>query len=261
MIWLIRKLNTSESHSDFPETVRLGGVMVRKKWLVLSVVLVMAGLIVASFGNASREVTTSLGDTKQSELNVLSIGDNYTKGQKLVLGISPGREWYWYADTTDEFKVGGDYIELVPVNVTIIDPYEQSTKLEAEYRVVEGTQDLALFIVKVHHKSDGLSLKIFNNTWSVGNNTYTGEYLDEYLYGQCVIGGTVNVDGFYNVTVTLMGPPIPPTRLYLYKYRAEMVKDQWFLIPTGGVTVVAGCAVWVWAARTRPQKKHTGLKK
>lgn len=227
----------------------------RKSWLVLGIVTMFIGILTASFGNASREVASIVGEPKQSELHASSIGDSYSKGQKLVLGISPGDDWYLYADVSDEFKVGGDYIELVPITVIIIDPVSNVTILEAGYRVIEGTYDLALFIVKVYQNGAGLTFSTFNNTWNVGNNSYTGEYLDERLFGQSIIGGLANFDGYYNVSIGQAWPPIPPTRLTLYKYKLETVKDQWFLIPAGAVTAIAGGILSIWATRFT-QKKH-----
>jgi hypothetical protein len=231
----------------------------RKSWLVLGIVAMFIGILIASFGNASHQVATMVGEPKQSELHASSIGDSYSKGQKLVLGISPGNDWYLYADTSDEFKVGGDYVYLVSITVIVIDPNGNVTILEAEYRVIEGTTDLALFVVKVYQKGAGLTFSTFNNTWNVGNNNYTGEYLDEQLSGQSIIGGLVNFDGYYNVSIGQAWPPSPPTRLTLYKYKLETVKDQWFLIPAGAVTVIAGGILSIWATRFT-QKKHVKLK-
>jgi hypothetical protein len=127
----------------------------------------------------------------------------YLKGQKLLVNIGAGQHWADYADISDEFQEGGQFVSLVAVNVTIIAPNGHAMKLEAEYHKVPNTEDLALYIVKVSQKSDGLTLRTSNRTWVSESNSYTSEY----LFGN-EIGGITNMDGTYNVTVSLLGPPI-----------------------------------------------------
>jgi hypothetical protein len=224
--------------------------IVRKKWLIVSVVLACIGIPLIYYGNASREVTTLL-DHAQSDVNKTSFTFDYSKGQKLLVGVGVGKDWFLYADVSDEFKEGGAYVSLVAVNVTVIDPNGHPTKLEAEYRVVSGTEDLALYIVKVYQKSDGLTLKTFNQSWVAGNSNYTSEYLFENE-----MGGIANMDGTYNATVSLVGPPIPPTTITLYKYSVTTVSDYWYLLPLGAAMLVVGGLIAVLAGLTTPRKSH-----
>jgi hypothetical protein len=224
--------------------------LVRKIWFVVGLVVICIGIPLAYLGNVSREVTEYL-DSHQSETNVSSVTFEYLKGQKLLVGVGPGKGWDVFADVTDEFKEGGQWVSLVAVNVTVIAPNGHPTRLEAEYRVKPNTQDLTLYTVKVNHKSDGLTLKTFNKTWVSGSNNFTSEYLFENE-----IGGITNWDGTYNATVSLVGPPIPPIRLTLYKYSVTIVYERWFLLPPGLAAVAIGSIVAVWAGRTTPRKTH-----
>ena len=224
--------------------------IVRKKWLIFGIVIACIGIPLIYFGNASREVT-SLLNSGQSDPNKNSFIYEYAKGQKLQVGVGPGRDWFVYADTMDEFSEGGQLIWLVGVNVTIIAPNGHSTKLEAEYRIVPNTEDLGLYVVKVYQKSDGLTLKTFNRTWVSGSNNFTSEYLFE-----SEMSGITNLSGVYNATVSLVGPPIPPTRIMLYKYSVTTVYDYWYLLPPGAAMLAVGSLIAVWAGLTTPRKTH-----
>ncbi|MGQ9690833.1 MAG: hypothetical protein ACUVQY_06150 [Thermoproteota archaeon] len=229
----------------------------RKMWVVLGIILMLCGFIVTSYGNAPKEIPNLIGQPKQSSINATSIGDYYNRTQKLLLGIAPGKDWYLFTDTSDEFVEGGKLIPVVSVTVMVIDPQGKTTHLEAEYRVVEGTESIALLVVKVYNKSDGLILKTFYHNWTDSfGNTYTGEYLYERE-----IGGIVNFDGLYTITVSLLGPPIPPSRLTLYKYRIDVVNERWFLFPVGGALIAFGGVMSIWAARSTPRKTRPTLKK
>lgn len=230
----------------------------RKAWLTLGIIIVLCGLIVTSYGNASKEIPNLIGQPKQSSVNATSIGDYYNRTQKLVLGIAPGKRWYLFAETLDEFVEGGKWIPVVSVAVMVVDPQGKTTHLEAEYRVIEGTQNLGLLVVKVYNKSDGLSLKTFYRNWTdVFGNSYTSEYLYERE-----IGGIANFDGWYNVTVSLLGHPIPPTQLTLYKYRIEVVNERWYFFPMGGALIAFGGVMSIWASRrSTPRKTRPTLRK
>ncbi len=222
----------------------------RRNWLIVGVVIACIGIPLIYFGNASREVTTLL-ENARSDINKTSFVLEYSKGQKLLVGVGVGKGWFLYADVSDEFKEGGQYVSLVAVNITIIAPNGHLTKLEAEYRLVPNTEDLSLYFVKVNQKSDGLTLRTFNRTWVSGNSNFTSEYLFE-----SEIGGIANMDGTYNATVSLLGPPIPPTQLTLYKYSVTTVSDYPCLLPPGAAMLAVGSSIAVLAGLTKPRKTH-----
>lgn len=228
----------------------------RRNWLIVGVVVACIGIPLIYFGNASREVTDLLG-SRPSDPRQSSIDYEYLKGQKLLVGVGTGKDWFYFSDTSDEFMSGDQYISFIPVNVTIIAPNGHSTKLEAEYRIVPNTENLGLYVVKVDHKSDGLTLKTFNSTWM---DRYTrANHTSEYLF-ESEIGGIANVEGTYNATVSLvMNPSIPPTRLTLYKYSITTVYDHWYLLLPGAAMLAVGSIIVVLAGLTTPRKIHAKL--
>jgi hypothetical protein len=231
----------------------------KKMWFAFGILLILVGCIVGVYGTPSEEKEGTLLESKESPINAWSVSFYYHAGQWLELGIAQGENWvYLPFDTTDEFKVGGEYIEFCPVTVTITGPTGHNATLEAEYRPVEKqtVTTVNIFIVKVLQKSAELKLQSSNDTWTSGNDTYTSEY----LY-QPKIYGLTQLDGSYTVTVSRLGLPSPPSKLILYKYELEIDRDQWFLIPIGGIVAISGGGVSVWSAKSGTRKRSIKLKK
>jgi hypothetical protein len=228
----------------------------KKTWLVFGILLIFVGFIVGLYGNSSKENVGELLGSKESSIHAWSVTLDFNAGQMLKLGIAQGQSWI-PNDVTDEFKVGGQFIEYLPVMVTITAPTGHNTTFEVEYRTIDiERQAVAVFIVKVLQKNAELKLESSNDTWTSGNNTYTSEYLN-----QPEISGIVELNGWYTATVSRIGLPTPPTRLTLFKYKVEIVKDQWFLIPIGGTTAILGGGISVWSTKSKTHKKPVKLKK
>jgi len=215
--------------------------------IYLAVFTVMLGLAIAIYGSMSKEKVNFVG-SEESGRPALTLSAYYKKGQKLGFGLSPGEGWEYSLDTSDEFKVGGQYIKTVPVTVLIRTSAapDKNVTLEVEYSDV-GSQGpkilLDVFIIKVLSKSDILKMETSIESWTSWNGTInTSEYLNERKPQLGI--GTVQYEGDYQIEIIAVNyikpPPSPPNNIILYIYNVEKVMDCWYLIPVGLILIVSG---------------------
>ncbi len=212
--------------------------MALKMGVYLGVIIIALGLVITIFGTSTRE-KANLADRIESSKGALTLSAYYKRGQKLGFGISPGEGWEYLLDTSDEFKVGRQYIETVPVTIlinTTAAPGKNVT-LEVEYSAVESQGPkvlLDVFVIKVLSKSDILKMETSTENWTSGGGIInTSEYLNERKPQLGV--GIVQYDGYYQIEVIAVGyiKPLPPNSITLYIYDIEKVMDHWYLIPIG----------------------------
>jgi len=213
----------------------------------LAVSVMMLGLAIAIYGIMPREKVNFVG-SKESGRGALTLSAYYKKGQKLGFGLSPSDGWEYFLDTSDEFKVGGQYINIVPVTVLITTSAvpDKNITLEVEYSNV-GAQGpkilLDVFIIKVLSKSDILKMETSIENWTSSDGKInTSEYLNERKPQLGI--GTVQYDGDYQIEIVAVNyikpPPSPPNNIILYIYDVEKVMDCWYLIPVGSILIAAG---------------------
>ncbi|MEM2292741.1 MAG: hypothetical protein QXX41_05650 [Nitrososphaerota archaeon] len=219
------------------------------------------GLIASLWGSLTQE-KANLVTRKESERSALTLSVQCKKGQKLGFGISVGDGWEWFMDTSDEFKVGGQYIDYVPVTVliTMTTVPSKNITLEVEYSPVKSqgpTVLLDVFIIKVIHKSDIMKMETSIESWMSGDTVYTSEYLNERKPQLGV--GIVQYDGEYQIEIIAVGhikpPPQPPKNIVVYIYNVEKARDYWYFIPTGSMIIVLGAFIIVKEKRKRKKAR------
>jgi hypothetical protein len=218
------------------------------RWRIyLAVFIVMLGLAIAIYGSMTKEKVNFVG-SEEAGRGALTLSVYYKKGQKLGFGLSPGEGWEYFLDTSDEFKVGGQYINTVPVTVLIRTSAapDKNVTLEVEYSDV-GSQGLKtlldVFIIKVLSKSDILKMETSIENWTSSDGKInTSEYLNERKPQLGI--GTVQYDGDYQIEIVAVNyikpPPSPPNNIILYIYDVEKVMDCWYLIPLGLLLIATG---------------------
>jgi len=232
----------------------------------LGVIIAIAGCVVALFGTITRENSTIVA-REESQSNVWSFSAHYDKGQKLGFGLSTGDYWLAY-ETSDEFVVGGDFIDYLPVIVTITAPTPAPGKnvtFEVEYTPNPASTApipaLDILIVKVLHKSDILKMETSIEDWTTldGKNTFTSEYLEDSSTHSGV--GIVQHSGWYYVTINPVGLSSPPRKIVLYKHNVEIAQDYWYLIPVGAAIAAIGVVVAVFGARSVQKRARVEMLK
>jgi len=170
-----------------------------KKWMLgLGLILILVGVGMAYNYNANNERVREV--QVAYELKAWSVSSEFAKEDKIVLDTpTPGVEWS--VGAFDEGPEGGAFLY---VYINFQDPRGNITKFEVPYVCTEQAKLYAWPGIQVIRNDGGLDVSLlYNETWKA----YFG------------IGGIVQYDGTYTVTIVGIEPPRenPPESLRLYK--------------------------------------------
>lgn len=199
-----------------------------KKLLAVALTFLMAGILISSYSNTrvERVKWETLGSRifSQNDSDVLSqpwiayCKENVTAGDKIIVDITPGTNWYQFKHGIPEDPYNMKYFSI---NVSIIDPFNNRTWFEITY-VAPGEALLPWRI------------KLLSNDGALIVNTTKNGIAPE-------IGGTAERSGNYSVLVPQVYPS-PPREIKIMKEIRYYIKPWNYLLPIG-LSMTCGGAV------------------
>ncbi len=219
--------------------------------LITGVILLITGIIVTPWAVLIRSVepiTDPYPARQEPVTDSWSISANYSAQQRLMLSISPGKNWAMFAGPSEDYQMGaGIQTSVLLVYVVVTDPNGGKTKVEIVYIApeAEGQQlerTLFIFADKVLSDGGGLTFEEEYITQRV-NSTILMWPPKTPLVGQFM--GITNYEGRYELTIlqNISDTPTPPYTLMLYKQPVKFVQPFLLIAPVGGVFIaVGGCA-------------------
>ena len=252
----------------------MAGIM-RKEWLALGLILIVAGLALLSF---SRTVVSNdnyivkasvdnLANINEGRPMELSVAANFSTGQRFFFNFTHGRFWGLSYDqqhglepANTNFAPGWTILPFKTLEVDVSTP--SGDVVDCEVYLVGAIKPLAVSYLNVSTDFTPLS---------EGNLTFSNT---------AAVQGLVEHSGLYTVTVTDIEPYVqrsaglqynissdptigdPPSNMSLYN--VETVETRPFFsafVATGAVLLTCGVSISVWSARSKGRRHLTKYSK
>lgn len=250
----------------------------KKEWLALGLVLILAGLALLYFSNTtvyqdSYLFKASVDNSANYDENLpaqLSLTANFTAGNRLFFNFTQGRFWGVQYDQDHGLEPANPL--FVPGNLSTgvaIEPYKTAQlflytpsgdMVLTEVYLVAGNEPFA--VVYLNQSADFVPLPGRNLTFvNIG------------------MEGTVERTGNYTVKINDILPPImkdandiyritsdpttgdPPLQMYLWNVETVVTKPYFVsFVSAGGVLLLVGVVSSVWAARPRNRRRAQNLR-
>ncbi|MCD6241791.1 hypothetical protein J7K27_09860 [Candidatus Bathyarchaeota archaeon] len=228
-----------------------------KKLLAVALTFLIAGILISSYSNTSAERVRweSLGSKLFSqELNnpeiwkqpwVAFCEKNVTAGDKIVVDVIPGINWYQFTHGIPEDPYNPNYYSI---NVTVIDPLGGRTLFKIIYVTPKPSSEYTQGILLPWR------IELLSNDGRLVVNVDKDGTAPE-------IGGIAKVSGNYSVTVPNVYPS-PPREIKIMKEIHFYTRPWSYLLPIGLSMTCGGAGLAVFSfKRKKTTKKRSSLLK